>query len=44
MKNGRDKEKKDGQGEEVSVDEAVGVVSAEELRGIEEKREKKFVG
>lgn len=44
MKNGRDKEKKDGQGEEVSVDEAVGVVSAEELRGIEEKREKKFMG
>lgn len=31
-------------GREQSVSEAVGVVSAEEMRGTEEKREKKFVG
>lgn len=33
-----------GDGEEPSVSEAVGVVSAEEMRGSEEKREKKFIG
>lgn len=45
MKNGKDQEK-DGSEEEggQSVGEAVGVVSAEEMRGTEEKREKKFVG
>lgn len=44
VKNGKD-QKKDGGAEEgeQSVSEAVGVVSAEEMRGIEEKREKKFV-
>lgn len=42
VKNGRDKEKNDG-GEQ-SVGEAVGVVSADEMRDIEEKREKKFIG
>jgi len=45
VKNGRenreDGKAKDG---EQSVSEAVGVVSAEEMRDIEEKREKKFVG
>lgn len=45
MKNGRDSEKDGGEEEDGgSVGEAVGVVSAEEMRGIEEKREKKFVG
>ena len=45
VKNGKDKEKStDGGGEEQSVGEAVGVVSAEEMRGIEAKREKKFIG
>lgn len=45
VKNGRDKEKSnDSGGGEQSVGEAVGVVSAEEMRGIEEKREKKFIG
>lgn len=45
VKNGRDKEKEGGEdGGEQSVSEAVGVVSAEEMRGIEEKREKKFIG
>lgn len=42
VKNGRDKEKNDG-GEQ-SVGEAVGVVSADEMRNIEEKREKNFIG
>ena len=42
VKNGRDKEKNDG-GEQ-SVGEAVGVVSADEMRDIEEKREKNFIG
>ncbi|MDE7357895.1 MAG: hypothetical protein K2N39_00420 [Lachnospiraceae bacterium] len=45
MKNGRDQEKEGGEsGGEQSVGEAVGVVSAEEMRGIEEKRDKKFIG
>ncbi len=45
MKNGRGKEKSDGGGsEEQSVGEVVGVVSADEMRGMEEKREKKFIG
>lgn len=45
VKNGRDKGENDGGGgEEQSVGEAVGVVSAEEMRGIEEKKEKKFIG
>lgn len=45
VKKGRDQEKNDGgDGEEQSAGESVGVVSAEEMRGIEEKREKKFVG
>lgn len=45
MKNGRDQEKEeDEDGGEQSVSEAVGVVSAEEMRGMEEKREKKFIG
>ncbi|MDE7176373.1 MAG: hypothetical protein K2O59_01025 [Lachnospiraceae bacterium] len=45
MKNDR-KQDEDGAEDccEQSVGEAVGVVSAEEMRGIEEKREKKFVG
>lgn len=45
MKNDR-KQDEDGaeDGREQSVSEAVGVVSAEEMCGIEEKREKKFVG
>lgn len=44
VKKGRE-EKKDGSEEGgESVSEAVGVVSAEEMRGGEEKREKKFVG
>lgn len=41
VKNGRDQEKEGG---EQSVSEAVGVVSAEEMREIEGKREKKFIG
>lgn len=45
VKNGRDKENNDGGGgEEQSVSEAVGVVSADEMHDIEEKREKKFIG
>jgi len=45
VKNDRDQEKDGGEdGGEQSVGEAVGVVSAEEMRGIEEKREKKFIG
>ncbi len=45
VKNGRKDKKDDSEGEgEESVGEAVGVVSAEEMRGIEEKREKKFIG
>lgn len=45
VKKGRDQEKNDGgDGEEQSAGESVGVVSAEEMRGIEEKREKKFIG
>ena len=45
VKNGRDKKKEGGEeGTDQSVGEAVGVVSAEEMRGIEEKREKKFIG
>lgn len=39
---GQEKEGSEEGGEQ-SVSEAVGVVSAEEMRGIEEKREKKFV-
>lgn len=45
VKNGRDKKKEGSEDDaEQSVSEVVGVVSAEEMRGIEEKREKKFVG
>lgn len=45
VKNGRDQEEGSGEKEGgQSVGEAVGVVSAEEMRGIEEKREKKFIG
>lgn len=45
MKNGREQKKDGGEDSgEQSVGEAVGVVSAEEMRGIEEMREKKFVG
>lgn len=45
VKNGRDQEKDGGEdGGGQTVGEAVGVVSAEEARGIEEKREKKFIG
>ena len=45
VKNGRDKKKEGGEeGTDQSVGEVVGVVSAEEMRGIEEKREKKFIG
>lgn len=46
VKNDRDQEKDEGEsdGAGQSVGEAVGVVSAEEMRGIEEKREKKFIG
>lgn len=43
VKNRRD-DQGDGEDGKQSVSEAVGVVSAEEMRGIEEKREKKFVG
>lgn len=44
VKNGRDQEADGGEdGGEQSVGEAVGVVGAEEMRGIEEKREKKFI-
>lgn len=39
-----DADGKDQDGGEESVDEAVGVISAEQLREIEEKRDKKFVG
>lgn len=45
VKNRRDKENTDGgDGEEQSVGEAVGVVSADEMRDMEEKRNKKFIG
>ncbi len=44
VKNNRDKEDGGKDGEEKTVDEAVGVISAEEQKHIEEKREKKFVG
>ncbi len=40
MKNGQDQEKDGG---EQSVSEAVGVVSADEMRGIEEKQDKVFI-
>ncbi|MDE5718878.1 MAG: hypothetical protein K2I53_14955 [Lachnospiraceae bacterium] len=45
VKNGRDQKKEGGEDSSgQSVGEAVGVVSAEEARGIEENREKKFIG
>lgn len=45
MKNDRRQDENEAEdGREQSVSEAVGVISAEEMRGIEEKREKKFVG
>ena len=45
VKNGRDQKKEGGEDSSgQSVGEAVGVVSAEEARGIEETREKKFIG
>lgn len=45
VKNGKDEEKSDsGEGGEQSVGEAVGVVSAEEMKNMEEKRGKKFIG
>ena len=45
VKNGRDQEKNGGKdGGEQSVAEAVGVVSADEMREIEDKRENKFIG
>lgn len=45
VKNRRDKENTSGgDGEEQSVGEAVGVVSADEMRDMEEKRDKKFIG
>lgn len=44
MKDDRKSEDAEKDSGEQSVGEAVGVVSAEEMRGIEEKREKKFVG
>lgn len=47
VKNSRDKDggnKSSGAENNMSVDEAVGVVSAEEQQHVEEKREKKFVG
>ena len=45
VKNGREQDKDGGEDRDgQSVGEAVGVVSAEEMRGIEEKREKKFIG
>lgn len=45
VKNGKEQDKDGGEEDgEQSVGEAVGVVSAEEMRGIEEKREKKFIG
>ena len=45
VKNGGEQDKDGGEeGGGQSVDEAVGVVSAEEMRGIEENREKKFIG
>lgn len=44
VKNGQKKNEEGGrEGKEQSVSEAVGVVSAEEMKSIEEKREKKFV-
>lgn len=45
VKNGQEQEKDGGEdGSGQSVGEAVGVVSAEEMRGIEEKQGKKFIG
>lgn len=45
VKNGREQKKEGGETDaEQSVGEAVGVVSAEEMHGIEEKRGKKFIG
>lgn len=45
MKNDRKQDENEAEdGTEQSVSEAVGVVSAEDMRGIEENREKKFVG
>lgn len=44
VKNDREEEGKDEDGGEKSIDEVVGVVSAEEQKHIEEKRGKKFVG
>lgn len=45
VKNGREQKKEGGSDDaQQSVGEAVGVVSAEEMHGIEEKREKKFIG
>lgn len=38
------KEEADKEGNDQSVDEAVGVISAEEQKQIEEKRDKKFIG
>ena len=43
VKNGRD-ESGGKQENEQSVGEAVGVISAEEQKQIEEKRDKKFIG
>ncbi len=45
VKNGGDKKTGGGADDDSqSVGEAVGVVSAEEMRGMEEKQEKKFIG
>lgn len=47
VKNDRDNNDRDqngGEGKDKSVDEVVGVISAEEQRQIEEKRDKKFIG
>lgn len=40
----KDKNQDDAEGDDKSVDEAVGVISAEEMEQMEQKREKKFVG
>ncbi len=42
MKNNREEADEDGKNQ--SIDEAVGVISAEEQQHIEEKRDKKFIG
>ena len=44
MMNDRKEEEKGGTDSEQSIGEAVGVISAEEMRSIEGTREKKFVG